>query len=234
MNASPPSPPELSVIVFAYNEQANITVVLDELLTWLATHEPSSEVIVVDDGSSDGTVGAAEQALSDATHRVVSHDTNRGIGAALKTGVNQATGAWITFLPADGQVPPEAIGQLRAASHDADVVFSVYDNRDDGLKRKFLSWGVRALITAVHGVRIKSDGPYLFKRETFDVNLLKPDSFFLNFEFPIRTARAKTQSAVVTIECRPRISGASKSSGLNRIYRVGRDLIELRTRMRRE
>lgn len=228
--------PDLSVIVFAFNEAANVAPVLDELVRWLAEHEPSVELVFVDDGSTDETSAEAARALRGVPHRLVRHETNRGIGAALKSGVRATSGAWITFLPADGQIAPAAIGKLReAASRErADVVFSVYDHRADGLHRKLLSAGVRGLILLVHGVRMRSDGPYLFRRELFEPDKLVPDTFFLNFEFPIRMLGAGARTTVVTIECRPRRSGQSKSTGLRRILGVAQDLLDLRVRRLKE
>ena len=227
---------ELSVVVFAYDEEDNIAPVLSELGRWLAENEPLAEIVFVDDGSSDGTSNEAATALAGTPHQLLRHSDNRGIGAALKTGVRAARGSWVTFLPADGQIAPDAIATLRAAAakEGAEVVFSVYDHRDDGLHRKVLSAGVRSLILLVHGVRMRSDGPYLFKRNLFDADKLVPDTFFLNFEFPIRMLGAGVSSSVVTIECRPRRSGHSKSTGLKRIYGVAQDLLDLRVRRLRE
>ena len=227
---------ELSVIIFAFNEEANIAPVLLELRNWLSSNEPSAEIVFVDDGSSDGTSAEASKALAGAPHQLIRHESNRGIGAALKTGVRAAKGTWVTFLPADGQIAPDAIGTLRdAAARDrSEVVFSVYDHRDDGLHRKILSAGVRALIFLVHGVRMRSDGPYLFRRPLFDADQLVPDTFFLNFEFPIRLLGAGVPTTVVTIACRPRRSGQSKSTGLKRIIGVAQDLLELRVRRAKE
>jgi len=230
------SEPELSVVVFAFDEEANVAPVLHELRSWLSEHEPSSEVVFVDDGSSDGTSAEAAKALAGFRHQLLRHDQNRGIGAALKTGVRASRGDWVTFLPADGQIPPEAIAKLRrAAKRDrVDVVFSVYDHRDDGAYRKVLSAGVRALIFLVHGVRMRSDGPYLFRRALFDPDALTPDTFFLNFEFPIRMLGTSVPTSVVTVECQPRRSGQSKSTGPKRIYGVARDLVDLRVRRIKE
>jgi dolichol-phosphate mannosyltransferase len=227
---------DLSVVVFAFNEEANIAPVLAELSAWLRAHEPDAEIVFVDDGSSDGTSAEAARALVGTPHRLLRHEANRGIGAALKTGVRNARGRWVTFLPADGQIAPDAIGALRraAAEQEVDVVFSVYDHRDDGIHRKILSAGVRALILLVHGVRMRSDGPYLFRRELFDPDKLVPDTFFLNFEFPIRTLGAGVPASVVTIACRPRRSGESKSTGLKRILGVAEDLVDLRLRRLKE
>lgn len=114
------------------------------------------------------------------------------------------------------------------------MVLSVYDHRDDGLDRKLLSAGVRALITLVHGVRLRSDGPYLFRRSLFLAEQLPPDTFFLNFEFPIRALAARLRVATVTIPCRPRRAGFSKSTGIRRVLGVARDLLDLRVRRLRE
>lgn len=227
---------DLAVIVFAYNESKNIPTVLTELRQWLDAHVPGAEIVFVDDGSTDDSYEAAERTLKGTPHHLCRHPKNRGIGAGIKTGFRASSARYLTFMPADGQIAPDAIGTLRgeALRTGADVVFSVYDHRDDGLKRKVLSWGVRTLILAVHGVRMQSDGPYLFRRDVFDVDRLVPDSFFLNFEFPIRASVRKLRTSTVTIACRPRQSGVSKSSGLRTIKIIARDLLELRMRRMRE
>jgi len=224
--------PELSIVVLAYDEEENVGPVLRELRDWLEVHEPSAEIVFVDDGSHDRTVGRAEAALAGSLHTLVRRGQNGGIGAALKSGVQAARGAWVTFLPADGQIAPAAIGRLREAQRQsqAELVLSVYEDRDDGLDRKLLSFGVRALIRAVHGVRLQSDGPYLFPRKLLVPEELPPDSFFLNFEVPIRAIAAGLTTATVRIACRPRRAGHSKSTQLRRIAGVARDLVDLRVR----
>jgi dolichol-phosphate mannosyltransferase len=224
--------PKLGIVVFAFNEGENVRPVLEELLGWLDEHEPDHEILFVDDGSRDDTSRVAREVLAGRRAQCLRHDTNRGIGAALKTGVTASSADWLTFLPADGQIEPEAVGTLRAAARgdDVDVVFSIYLDRDDGLDRKLLSFGVRSLIALIHGVRIESDGPYLFRRELFDPEQLKPDTFFLNFEFPIRVSAAGLPHRTVPIRCRPRRAGSSKSTGFKRIVGVARDLFALRAR----
>jgi dolichol-phosphate mannosyltransferase len=223
---------DLSIIVFAYNEAQNVEPVLAELRAWLDGHEPGAEIVLVDDGSSDETSAAAARALQGCPHRLRRHERNAGIGAAIKTGVAAASGRWITFLPADGQIEPAAIGTLRAAAraHGADVVFSLYADRNDGLDRKVLSWGMRALVQLIHGVRLESDGPYLFRRALFVPEQLPSDSFFLNLEFPIRALAAKQRTHTVTIRCRPRRSGVSKSAKAKVVMRVARELVSFRIR----
>ncbi len=220
--------PSLTVAVFAYNESENIAPVLQELGAWLDAHEPGAEIVFVDDGSTDDTVTQAERVLAGRLATIERHDTNLGIGAAIKTAVRSARGTWMTFLPADGQIEPEAIGTLRRAAHGVEVVFSVYEDRNDGIRRTFLSAGVRSLIRLAHGVRMESDGPYLFRRSLLDPSQLRSNTFFLNFEFPIRIHQAKISSATVVIRCRPRRAGRSKSAHWGQIYAVARDLGALR------
>jgi glycosyltransferase involved in cell wall biosynthesis len=227
---------DLSIVVFAFEEEENVAAVLGELCAWLDANEPTAEIVLVDDGSRDRTSEVAASVLGGRPHCLVRHDRNRGIGAALKSGVRVASGEWVTFLPADGQIEPAAIGTLRTEQRRAraEVVFSVYDDRNDGLDRKLFSFGVRALIFAVHGVRMRSDGPYLFRRALFDPDALPPDSFFLNFEFPIRMLAARTKTSRVTIRCRPRRAGQSKSTQWHRIASVARELVDLRVRRTKE
>ena len=225
-----------SVVVFAFHEAENVPTVLREIHAWLRAKGPQHELIFVDDGSTDETLAAARAVLAGDPHATAfSLGANRGIGGALKAGVATATQPWVTFLPCDGQIPPGELDALLAEADraDVDVVFSVYRDRDDGLLRKVLSAGVRGLIRAVHGVTMRSDGPYLFRRELFRPRELAPDSFFLNFEFPIRAMQRRVRSSVVTIECVPRRAGQSKSAGWRTIYRVGRDLLDLKRRQLR-
>jgi len=227
----------LTLVVFAYNEESNVPVVLTDILSCLRARRAPWQLVFVDDGSTDGTVDAVRRTVGDDPRCMVcSHERNRGIGAALKTGVRAATQPWVSFLPCDGQIPVGEIGKLtRAAVRDrVRVVFSVYRDRDDGVHRKILSLGVRALMRALLGVSMRSDGPYLFRRELFDADRMIPDTFFLNFEFPIRMIRVGEPYATEVIECVPRISGHSKSTGLRRIAGVARDLMGLRRRLRAE
>jgi dolichol-phosphate mannosyltransferase len=230
----PPVP--LSVIVFAYNEAENVQPVLHELTSYLRAHHPGTQLVFVDDGSSDATFAQAELALREQNAVVLRHATNRGIGAALKTGVRHCSAEWVTFMPADGQIPPSALTTLlqAAEARPLDIVFSNYERRDDGLHRTLMSFGLRALIFAIHGVALRSEGPYLFRRTLFDPDALPPDTFFLNFEFPIRMLVAGRRTDSVVIPCRQRRAGVSKSTGLRRIAGVAQDLVKFRLRRIRE
>jgi len=227
---------DLSVLVLAYEEQENVEPVLLELCQWLDRHEPGAEIVFVDDGSRDATLDRAREALSGRRARFVRHQKNRGMGAGIKSGAAVASGELLTFLPADGQIPPEAIGALREGAREAgvDIVFSVYTSRRDGLLRKVLSLGVRSLILLLHHDLPDSDGPYLVPRSLVDPRQLTPDSFFLNFELPLRVHAAGLPHTVVEVPCRPRRAGVSKTAALGKVRTVAADLLDLRRRRDRD
>jgi glycosyltransferase involved in cell wall biosynthesis len=98
----------VSVVIPAYNEEAGLTDVVCGLRLRMESSGRPFEIIVVDDGSRDGTLAVARRL--DAT--VISHATNRGYGAALKTGIHAARGEYILICDADGTYPSESIPEL--------------------------------------------------------------------------------------------------------------------------
>ncbi len=240
--------PALSLILLAFNEEENLRPVLTEIASWRDEHEVALELIVIDDGSSDETAKRSDALMTEFHFRgkVISHGKNRGMGAGLKSGVAASRAPFVTFLPADGQVPPTAIDTMaraggislrdaqRARASDCDLVLSTYRNRNDGTFRRVLSKGLRLLIQAIHQVAIESEGPYLFRRSLFDARQLPSDSFFLNFEFPIRCVGAGLRIRNALVDCRPRISGHSKTAHARGVARIAGDLIRFRERRAHE
>jgi len=105
---------ETSVIIPAFNEGLAIR----DVITGLQSAAPWREIIVVDDGSADNT---AAQATAAGAH-VIRHPYNKGNGAAVKTGLRQATGAFVLILDGDGQHPPADAVRLVSQLGDYDLV----------------------------------------------------------------------------------------------------------------
>jgi glycosyltransferase involved in cell wall biosynthesis len=105
--ASPPGV-DVTVVIPAYNEEQGIGATLDGLLEVTNASRRCYEVIVVDDGSSDAT---AEAATRDDV-RLLRHRSNKGYGAALKTGVLAAAGEIVCFYDADAQFHPRDVERL--------------------------------------------------------------------------------------------------------------------------
>ena len=101
---------QLSIVIPAYHEERGIADILERILAQLpslaAVGATNVEVIVVDDGSRDGT---SLEVAKFPTVRLLRHPTNYGYGAALKTGFGAAQGEWLAFLDADGTYPPRRL-----------------------------------------------------------------------------------------------------------------------------
>lgn len=106
---------EISVILPVFNEAQNLGRLLDRLQS---LELPDSEVIVVDDGSTDGSGEIAEKRGV----RLVRHPYNIGNGAAIKSGIRAARGRLLVLMDGDGQHQPEEIPALLAEAHRYDMV----------------------------------------------------------------------------------------------------------------
>ena len=114
---------DFTIVIPAYNEAAVIGRVLSGLVD---IDGRRYEILVIDDGSSDGTAEAAEavtdQLSGSAQARVIRHAYNMGNGAAVKTGIRQARGERVLFMDADGQHAVEDIPRLLKRLDDFDMV----------------------------------------------------------------------------------------------------------------
>ena len=118
--------PALSFVVPAYNEEARLGDLLARLIGFSATQSYAIEIIVVDDGSADGTAAlvrdAGGQPAASVTLRVIQHERNRGKGAAVRTGALAAAGETILYIDADLATSPEETPKLlEALDAGADV-----------------------------------------------------------------------------------------------------------------
>ena len=104
---------ELSIVIPAFNEADGIGPVLTRLASVMAASGLAHEILVVDDGSSDGTARAVEALLGTLPSvRLLQHEENRGYGASLKTGILAAAAPVIAITDADGTYPNERIPEL--------------------------------------------------------------------------------------------------------------------------
>jgi glycosyltransferase involved in cell wall biosynthesis len=108
------APADVSVVIPAFNEGA----VIGQLVTALAAAGPWHEIIVVDDGSADGT--GEHAAAAGAT--VVRHPYNKGNGAAVKSGIRRASGEFVLIIDGDGQHSPEDARRLVSRLGEYDLV----------------------------------------------------------------------------------------------------------------
>jgi dolichyl-phosphate beta-glucosyltransferase len=117
--------PYLSIVVPAYNESRRLGASLDAMRRWLDAHGTPGEIVVVDDGSTDGTAEVAEARRADDRRvRVVRLAANRGKGAAVRTGATASEGRLILVSDADLSTPIEELDRLLARMREtsSDIV----------------------------------------------------------------------------------------------------------------
>ena len=221
----------LSVVIMAFNEEDCLPFQLARTITFLEQNTTEFEVLVVDDGSTDGTADVVRAAASkDARVKLLSHDRNYGMGRAIRTGYGAARLDWVTQLPADGQVDPAVFARFLPHTRHADIVLSRYETRGDGPLRWLLSQGYYHVGRLLLGTRADYTGTMVFRRALLDRVRLESDTFFVNLEFPIRCLRLGVPHEVVTFRPSPRIAGRSKVASLRKIRLVLSEMIRMRWR----
>jgi dolichyl-phosphate beta-glucosyltransferase len=117
----------LSIVIPAYNEERRLPSTLDTILAWLdGSPYRDAEVLVVDDGSSDGTAALVEaRATADSRVRLVRNPGNCGKGYAVRHGMLEAKGEWILFSDADLSAPIEELPKLLAAAQQNDAAIAI-------------------------------------------------------------------------------------------------------------
>ncbi len=162
------SRPDLSVVIPFYNEAPNIPPLLAELRTTVEGLKLTTEVLAVDDGSTDTTLATLEAAARDwPAVQVIRLPRNRGQAVALWRGLERTQAPWIATLDGDGQNPPGELAKLWARREEADMLVGARQGRKDSLGRKIMSRianGVRRTLLR-DGVSDSGCALRLFRRE---------------------------------------------------------------------
>lgn len=167
--------PRLSVVMPAYNEATHIVPNMFETIDTLAGFCPEFEIVVVDDGSPDGTYHQVVEALAEMGDniRLVGYERNAGKGNALICGFYHARGDIVAFLDADMDLHPQQIAGMleRMESANADVVIGSKWHRDSKINYPFIrrlwSIGYFMLVRTLFGLPLRDTqtGLKIFRAE---------------------------------------------------------------------
>jgi glycosyltransferase involved in cell wall biosynthesis len=219
---------DLSVVIPIYNEADNVAPLVDDVLRAVRALGRRFELILVNDGSRDGSTERLDAAA--AAHpevRVIHFAFNCGQTLALAAGMHEARGAVIVCLDGDRQNDPADIGMLLAKLDEGYACVSGWrrDRQDTGLRR-LVSRAANALIQRVAGVPVHDLGCTL---KAYRAGAIDPRELFgeMHRFLPLYVVGRGGRVAELVVKHHPRTAGVSKY-GFNRTARVIADLLLVR------
>jgi glycosyltransferase involved in cell wall biosynthesis len=229
--------PELSLVLPVHNEVDNIRWLLPHLATTLPTLADRFEVVIVDDGSSDGS---AELAVSLAATlgvelRIVHHERKSGYGATVGDGLRAASLAFVAFTDADGQFEVADFAQLVPLLAGADLVGGWREDRQDAAMRSVVSWVFNTLILVLYRLPYRDIdcAMKVMRREVLESMDLRARSALINTELYYKARHAGWRIAQHPVPHHPRRAGRRSGARPRAILRAIKELIVFRWTMRR-
>lgn len=228
-------PGSLSLVLPAFNEEANIAEVTREALDALPRYADSFQIIIVDDGSRDRTAEiAAGLARADQRVAVVRHERNRGYGAALVTGFNATTGDYVMFMDADRQFDINDLRLLTPFATDYDIVAGFRMERNDPLHRRVFAETFNVAVRVLFGVHLRDiDCAFkLFRGDMLRSIPLSAPGALINTEIQAKARRQRARVQQVGVHHYPRVAGSPTGGSPRVILRAMRETYILWWKMR--
>jgi glycosyltransferase involved in cell wall biosynthesis len=227
----------LSIVLPAYNEEANVENAVNEVSTVAQQLCADHEIILVNDGSTDRTGEVArELAVRIPNLRIVEHYPNRGYGGALKAGFAAASKDLIAFFPADKQFDFREVEQLLNRINEADIVCGCRINRRDNVIRKLNAFGWKMVVRLLFGYLCRDIdcGFKVFRRRVLSHVNIVSDGAMIDTEL-LAGARARGFNIVEEpLTHLPRMAGEATGANLKVIVNAFRDLAQFRWRLSQE
>lgn len=234
--SAPSSPRSICVAIMAYNEAESLERVVEEIRAELLRLGADHEIVIINDGSTDGSREIADRLAHDIPCvRVIHHPVNLGLGAVYRNAFLCGTKELSTAFPADGQFEPSIIGQFMAQFDKADMVLGFIPEfkRNRSFPARVFSWAERLLYKVLFGSFPEFQGIMMFRRELVDTVPLTSSGrgWMIQMELILRFLKKGYRVVSEPTGIRARMSGASKVMNLRSIFSNLRQVFELRWRL---
>jgi glycosyltransferase involved in cell wall biosynthesis len=226
------NPVKLSVVLPCHNEVDNLPETLQKVDAILAeifsAPEGAAEIVVVDDGSQDGTADMVKQQSGCAPRRIVTHSDRRGYGAAVRSGLAAASGDRVVYMDADGQYDPQQISLFMSRMDSGfDVVAGIRVDRGDKLHRRAIGTMYNTAIQIALGLNFQDVdcGFKLLSRHAlnsielvFEANLAGP-------EILLKAQAAGLAISQIPVKHTARVHGEAKGVDTFTLFKTGVDVV---------
>lgn len=221
----------ISVIFPAYNEEENIERCVEKARHVLNKLVENFEIIVVNDGSTDGTekvcCGLRDKFQN---FKFISKAKNEGYGYAVRDGINGAVCDLVFFSDSDEQFDISELEDLLKYANDYDIVIGYRKKRHDPLKRKIFSFSYNTVIRILFGLSVKdlNCAFKLFNRRIFDNIRIESRNYLINAEILMKACYRGFSIKEIPVSHFPRSKGKSKIQ-FSDIPRTVKEIIRLYT-----
>lgn len=227
--------PGLSVVLPCFNEAPNVAEAIRQARWAAVWNADYHQIVVVDDGSRDGTAEIAAEVARDVPHvRVVRHERNEGYGAALASGLRAARMPWVLLTDADLQFDLDQLERFVPLTADADLVLGWRIDRQDPLHRRVNAAAWNRLVRRAFDVRVRDvDCAFkLIRRELVEDMPLTSSGAMISTELVVRAQAHGARMRELGVEHRPRVAGEQSGASPRVVLRAFRELGQLRHELR--
>lgn len=226
----------LSIFFPCYNEKDMVRPLAKKCLSVAAAICDDYEIIIVDDGSTDGTAERADALAAEYPPvQVVHHPVNQGYGAALQSGFAAATKEYVFYTDGDGQFDVNELPSLLSLIANYDIVSAYRLNRREGILRKLNAWCWGKLVGFIFHLPLKDiDCAFkLYKRSIFDNIELHSTGALIDTEILARAKRCGYTITQIGVHHYPRTAGTATGASLKVIVKAFIELFKLRKQILR-
>lgn len=226
---------ELSVFFPCYNEEKNIKNTVSKAVKVLKKVAKKWEIILINDGSKDNTAKVIEQIKKEYPKEIsiITHNPNRGYGAALKSGLYNAKYDWITFTDSDGQFDFEEITKFidKQQKTKADIVIGYYLSRQVSKATILTSKIWEIIVFILFGLKVTDiDCGFKLIRKSVIEKIPKLEAergAFISSEFLIKSKKAGFKIVELGVHHYPRVEGKATGRNIKVILKSFSDLFGL-------
>ncbi len=222
--------PSLSIVIPAFNEEGNLEAAVSSVLTALQGHCSSYEILIFNDGSSDGTGKIADElARSNSNIKAFHNDGNKGLGYSLRKGFDLASKDYITWCAGDNPMLQESLSEMFSKTGQADVISSYVANPEfRSPARRFVSAAYVVIMNILFGLRLRYyNGFAIYRTDLVKKFRTSTQGFSFLAELLILLVKSGHSCVEVATHHRLRSHGKSNAFSLRNFLDIQKTLIRL-------